>query len=526
MAHQPPTLPWQYAIHAVHGTVGETAGIFTAPTIIDDTFCQISQTTTNFFLAPGPPPVPLGYDVIIGYIDALFQTIRLYHTPLHTELFRFILNKALNLVRGKYINQSGTHGATLVGTRGLGKSFMLRVMTVALPHFLPRLVTLYVKVDAISTNISTLINNQLNVLNVPALSDYPEGRLMLGRGYNPVFLLCKRLEFAHLRVMMFVDELQTLYEKNGVTHPVAVEILEEISLLGNQTSGQVCVLLCGSSAFLGGLIGRSVNMQDPLYQHYQLLFTGAPNLNRHKFQIHRIIPDLPTDLNSVAIMMNIPEADRNLDVNLQYIRQLAFFAGSNARQVEREVLEEHGEPLTPTGAVPYVDSVITVVRDMLQHMMWKKNAKLFDALTMPHDPANTTATDAEFLANVRTTNWAVQFQPLTEEEVANKIRRKRAKRILKEQDCDRMEDIFLHLADLGVLIIHGAAIGSSRVFYPSALFDLLYTRPGKRFQPNFMMVAEELLRAGPVQAAQLVGNPRVIAAVAAAGLVGSGCAVS
>jgi hypothetical protein len=132
-------------------------------------------------------------------------------------------------------------------------------------------------------------------------------------------------------LMLMVDELDQLYKLDGYKYRSAVTTLNNLAYFGNQPSGRVSVIVCGSSTLMEELI--TTNASDATRQDFPLVGTEAVNLNGTKFLTKRVYSTLPVDLESVA---TIAEVELPLsDDKKPYLRLVAYYSGCCARNAER-----------------------------------------------------------------------------------------------------------------------------------------------------------------------------------------------
>ena len=209
----------------------------------------------------------------------------------------------------------------LVGAKGIGKTSSLKAFVQLCPRVVPNLFTIYVNYNNVITSgqefrlsLISIVILRLRLLGVPI----PEWR---EQEKSPKDNLLGFLLLNKLKVLILVDELDQLYKN---CDDVSLHTLHDLAALGNQPTGTISVLVCGSSAMMEALITCNADMN--VRMEFPLLNKGAPNLNETKYLTKRVYTTLPTDLDAVASMTGTETSV----ANKPWLRFVAF-AGAAQR---------------------------------------------------------------------------------------------------------------------------------------------------------------------------------------------------
>eukprot|EP01036_Dinobryon_divergens_P024287 gene24287-32723_t len=311
----------------------------------------------------------------------------------------------------------------------------------------------------------------------------------------------------NMKLLLLIDELDQLYKS---TDKICLTTLHDLAYIGNQASGTISTIVCGSSSLMELLIttngGERVRSEFPLLNH------GAPNLNGTKFLTKRISSNLPSDLSAVAI-----QSDMELDNNTVYwIRLVTFCAGVSARAVGRLLRDISNSSsgqilmsLSPddtalNGSNTLSNTDIDALRGKILCKLYKRNAKMFDRIVNSSD----------IVAAIATTEWEQHFQPLKYADVMKSWKKLISRGNVREESSGNLDDYLIHLADRGWLTIGAIENCHPQDIYPFSMFHCF------KEQMKSASMSEELrdkivngIKQGASEFARCVSTaPRVVAA--------------
>ena len=252
----------------------------------------------------------------------------LMDTPVHRYIVELVYTAACSLHANLYRSVNGQATMALVGHRGCGKTSTLKALEAALP-LLPefkegdsKLLVCYIATDRASIEGSALV--------------IPRVAASLGRDFDGVETpddLAKKLELIRSRLVLFVDELDGLYEAAS-TQP---EAFNELSELGDGLHGRVVVVLCGSHAFIPFLIkNASVKAAN---SKFHALGVSTRDLNRTKYNVQHVPLGVlaHTDAHSAeAAASNVLSASNaGPAYSPEVIRGMLFYAGCRVRYLQQ-----------------------------------------------------------------------------------------------------------------------------------------------------------------------------------------------
>lgn len=279
----------------------------------EDVICFVERGTqhiNDLNIANNVPNITNGSDLLEN-IEIFNPGYRVYKTRAHKEIFEVLYAQALNLVNGRYAFTQGICSSAMVAAKGVGKTACMKTFASIASKLFPQLNVLYISYNNFFETDRTIANESL-------LKTIKTQFIQVGLFKNADFeskestkvqiLLALQRRDSYL--LIFVDELDQLYRINGQNEPVAVTNLHDLSFLANQSSGRVAITVCGSSAVMENLI--TTNANDDIRKEFLLLTTGAINLNRSKFITKRVYSTIPTDLESVASIVNVPLDDTTI----------------------------------------------------------------------------------------------------------------------------------------------------------------------------------------------------------------------
>ena len=310
-----------------------------------------------------------------------FEGTVIFKTQAHLGIYDVLLGHSRNLSSGNYQGTRGVSCSTLVGAKGIGKTSSLQMFARICKFVIPNVYVVYVNFNNIRSSdpnflkfsLITLIVIQLRLLGL-VVPEFNEKA--------PKDVLLTYLQTAKISVLVLIDELDQLYKTVLPDNDVNQITLHDLACLGNQPTGRVSVVLCGSSAMMEDIITTNGIKDASIVAEFPLL-TGAPNLNGTKYLTKRVYSTLPTDLGAVAILSR---KELN-DANKPWLRLVAFAGGCSARTTERILNDSSTNGNILLGLSP--DSALsghnTLNKEDMNHLrgkiikgLYKKNKALFN----------------------------------------------------------------------------------------------------------------------------------------------------
>eukprot|EP01036_Dinobryon_divergens_P036184 gene36184-47049_t len=179
-----------------------------------------------------------------------FERNVIYKTESHLEIYDVLLGHSRNLSSGRYKGRRGESCSTLVGAKGIGKTSSLQMFTRICKFTVPNGHAIYVNFNNIRSSDPNFLKFSLITLIVIQLRQL--GHLVPEFNDNaPKDVLLTYLQTAEINVLVLIDELDQLYKTDNDVNTVT---LHDLACLGNQPTGRVSVVLCGSSAMMEDLI--------------------------------------------------------------------------------------------------------------------------------------------------------------------------------------------------------------------------------------------------------------------------------
>lgn len=275
------------------------------------------------------------------------------------------------------------------------------------------------------------------------------------------------LKKADVYLHLCVDELDQLYKVNGELYPSVVQSLHDLVYLGNQPSGRIVVLVCGSSAFIENLI--TTNADERLRDEFVLLKTGATNLNGNKYITKRVYSTTPVDLDAVSKILDVSINEQNKP----YLRLIAYASGCSARNVERVIKNSNPEHdllgvATPENTLSGGNTTAGEGRFLLWNKILKQLKKSNQQLCDEIFPVN--ASIEEIVQNIVSIAWEDRFRPLHYDNI-HRIWLK----LVKQKRVDSTENLannILHLADRNWITFDGIRNSRPHRIFPFAMASL------------------------------------------------------
>eukprot|EP01038_Epipyxis_sp_PR26KG_P016994 gene16994-23340_t len=445
-----------------------------------------------------------------------FNDYKIYSTRAHKGVYDIVLFQALNLSRGNYVNRQGVQSSTMVGAKGIGKTTSLKTFAHICKYIVPNVCVVYISFNNILEN-KLLSEKSLTIIVILTLIEL--GVQITEPGpecISPGEYLVKFLAINQMKLLLLVDELDQLYKSKS---EICLRTLHNLAYMGNQPTGTLSIIVCGSSSMMEFLITTNAGVN--IRTEFPLLDMGAPNLNGTKFLTKRVYSNIPTDLTAVAVIADKPFDDSSKS----WIKLVTFCAGASSRAVERLISDASGTgqillsllpDLALSGSNTSSNSELNLLRNEIIHQIYKKNCKIFNAILYSEDIINAIATS----------DWEEQFTPLKYAEVQQIWKSLiRANKVAKENGASLDENL-LHLGDRGWLTIGTIENSHPQDIYPYSMFHCFKEQMKSDSMPGLGDKIMLGIRRGAVEFGNGVRNPRVIAAAGTVAALSCGCTIT
>ena len=255
------------------------------------------------------------------------STPLLMETPVHAFVAEVVHDLATALYNGDYLDTNGQATLVLVGPRCVGKTSTLRALTEVLPvleEFRDK-----DKDRLLACHIATDKTTSLGVVAQVA------GKL--GGDFDGVVsvdALEERLELKKSRLMLFISELDGLYE----ARETPCGVFNELSALGDVLRGRLVVVLCGSHPFIPSLIKNVYS--TAVANKFHALGRVTRDLNGTKFPVEQ----LPLDVIAHTSPDAAEAAARNIIAGTHkkrtgysdpMMRGMLFYVGCRVRRLQQ-----------------------------------------------------------------------------------------------------------------------------------------------------------------------------------------------
>jgi len=276
----------------------------------------------------------------IKALDTLLKSSRsefTYASTAHQELLRALVEQCTRLSTGDFVDSNGAHARLLQGPKGIGKTTVLRKFVHVCQTVFPSVIPIYITFNGMAARDAPMRHNDI----MQVISEQLQERgiaVASSKKFTPLSVqIVKALKSAApapdgnpFRVLIIADEIDQLYRSSPLDASrwaTAQSCLGNLAFLGDRSTGQFSVLLCGSSAVCPLLI--TCNAPATSYKEFPLL-DGASSLNGSKYRVWRIPSPLPTDVPLVKkVIATRHDVD---DVAMEVARLVAFVAGGTARE--------------------------------------------------------------------------------------------------------------------------------------------------------------------------------------------------
>jgi hypothetical protein len=253
-------------------------------------------------------------------------------TSLKTDLLRLVLDRLMLLVVS---SMKGMDTACVTGERGGGKTHTLRLLTRAIADEFPdKVLPVYIDYSKYTTMADP----------VPLPSTLIEVALAQ-RGYRTeepmgMMVALDIISKLDLRLVLFVDEFETLFQHHKDVTPSALRIASfnavesELNAIGNEQTGRCVAYLCGSSGSLPELISCRRNNAQLVTLYPMLQY--AIDLNGSKYpQVHLSGAWHRDEQQFIGMVQAL--TDSNRVITPEGARALVVMYGCNLRMITKAV---------------------------------------------------------------------------------------------------------------------------------------------------------------------------------------------
>ncbi len=489
----------------------------------------------DIFLEPPRPSSDSGqFGTVCTAENLLQKTIssssvpRLYNTRTHIQLINFLMGKAQALLSGQYVNHQGTSCNTIVGAKGIGKSACLKIFAKMGKEFYPNLAIAYVSFNNIVSN-KRLVNKSLSEIVADEIQQQCNIRISIDQHDSYGEAIIDALRKNGMKLIILVDELDQLYRQNGKEMSAATKTIHDLSYLGNQPSGMISTIVCGSSTLMEDLI--TVNGVNTIADEFPLLKTGAISLNSTKFKTRRVYSTLPIDLDAVASMYDI---DKSVDgifsrEDLHRLRTIAYLSGCTARHVQTIMAEKQLTGCAPldspdgslSGSNTTRNNERKILREKIMTGLVKANKDLLIRIV-----GRGNLTPLQVIRNIETISWETEFKALKYASIEKMWKKLLAKRkIPKENQTDLLSNL-LHLVDRSWLAFERIDNNHPENIYPVSMHNLAKFVVEQTSYQDIEYTLLEHLKKGTTQSASVITSPRVVATAFAVTVGADVCVIS
>jgi len=349
----------------------------------------------------------------VHFLRALTAALKfsIYETRSHEEMTEGLLTMAASLQRRSFVYTTGSHARTLRAPKGEGKTTMLRAFAAVCGSAFPSVIPVYIsylsveKTEELRTkSVQEIVERCLCERDVLTLDE-------LSLAKDRAVAIQDALQRSGKQLFLLVDEVDELYriDKNLKLFQaqLANSSMLQLSDFGTQTSGNIAVVICGSTVSLSRLV--SCNVSEALLREFPNLH-GAPHLNGTKYLAWRVHSAPGVDL---GVAMAVLASKRDIHGDIALARVAAFWGGSNARVLDNVVGSElsakaglEAIPFRKDEAQKRMSSITGKFANALLQRMWKDNRALLS--TMWDEKAATFNVE-----RIKTVDWEVKFKPLT-----------------------------------------------------------------------------------------------------------------
>lgn len=433
-----------------------------------------------------------------------FAGYKIYSTKAHAGMYNILLAQAINLQNGNYVNRQGESSSTMVGAKGIGKTTSLKTFAHICRDIVPGIYVMYVSFSNIMSN-EWLTSKSIVLIIIELFKDMEVDIEVPENSRSSCEALVRYMKMSGIKLMLLVDELDQLYK---VKEQVCLATLHDLSYFGNQPTGTMSTIVCGSSSMMEFLITANANAN--LRMEFPLLDMGAPNLNETKFLTKRVYSNAPTDLSAVA---TLTEFELN-DKTVPWFRLIAFAACVSSRAVGRmlndsSIVDDILSSLSPhaalSGSNTLSNSDLSHLRQKIIAKVFKKNKSMFNSLLNSSD----------IVVKIATINWEDQFVPLKYDEVKSLWNKLVTNGLVSVDRANALDDYLLHLGDRAWLTIGCITNSHPEDIYPYSMYHCVKEQIASSIMPTFIDSMVDSIKLGCIGFGKRLADPKVLAAAPA-----------
>ena len=408
-------------------------------------------------------------------------TLGLYDTESHRLLVKELDRRLRALDNGSQIGHNGAGTRCFVGAKGIGKSTIMENFTRATPKLASVNTTCcYISFNNIVSSSRFESRTVMDVLN-------EEIRKVLGQKHEKYVdsqSFAQYLYDNNHQVLLLVDELDQLYRQGNSQHVALYrKNLSELAYIGDDTSGVMACVVCGSSAVLPQLITSTV----PVGLENEFTLKDLPNLNGTKYRSTRIPSILPTNLKDATYMMSHRATkDKNTSISSEMVKLFVFFYGANPRnmglaQVHLQTDKKFPSPLEisdPSGSQQAASTMTNPIFREVYITVMRKLADVNKDIVLNARNACTGTFHLEYIMNGE---WASIFKPAHVSDLDCFIQNGVDKiKIDKKQ----VQNALIHLHDHGYITIEIIENGEWANAYPMSIAQVAMVAMENQFSFN------------------------------------------
>lgn len=197
----------------------------------------------------------------------------------------YVYHRARALQSNSFVNQRGIQASILMGNKGIGKSTALQYSLKGVASEFDKIMSMYI-------NCERFPASPLQSIGEHVVDELASHNIIVGKSRgneSTQELISNTLERYGLYMFLVIDEVETLWAIHEIDHrfQCAYISLDELRHYASDTSGRICTILCGSTAYLPYLVSSQGRNDPDIVRKYPLV-EYVIDLNTDKFQIYRI----------------------------------------------------------------------------------------------------------------------------------------------------------------------------------------------------------------------------------------------
>jgi hypothetical protein len=248
----------------------------------------------------------------------------IYRSQTQINIFDRLLRFVDSLSMDRFDASNGSSTCILVGPKGIGKSGCLRRFVDVCSSLYPNVIAGYITYEDVKKSDICELSLTCYMRNFLAVHDIPLVDVIEGSGDSMIKRIARTLKSRGKYLFLVLDEVDKLYTMSPSEK--YLDHLNDLIGLGNQSSGRIFTLVSGSSTRLRGLFAKTLTNVSKEFK----LYDEAPTFNLKKFHDERVYAAIPTDIATVAVLLDIEVNESNIED----LRATTFFTGCNARSLD------------------------------------------------------------------------------------------------------------------------------------------------------------------------------------------------